>query len=120
MAHPVQVDENGRFLSRDLANGNHRRRRDLGSVIKEPAFFHISAFGQNYHLNVTLNDELLSPNFVVEIRGSNTSQFQFEVEHCHYTGHVLSPKGLGSSVAVSNCDGLVSSMQQHEAETINT
>jgi len=108
VTHPVQVDEHAAFLTRDLSNGNHRRRRDVASAIKEPVFFHLSAFGQNFHLNVTLNDELLSPNFVIEVRGNQSSRFHFDVEHCHYTGHAVSSKGLGTKVALSNCDGLVS------------
>lgn len=108
MTHPVQVDENANFLTRDLSNGNSRKRRDIESAYKEPVYFHLSAFGQNVHLNVTLNDELLSPNFVVEIRGNQSSRFHFDIEHCHYTGQVVSAKGLGTRVALSNCDGLVS------------
>ena len=73
-------------------------------------YFHLSAFGQNFHFNVTLNDELLSPNFVVEIRGNQSSRFHLDFEHCHYTGQVVSSKGLGTRVAVSNCDGLVSNV----------
>lgn len=107
MTHPIQVDDDGKFLSRDLSNGNHRRRRSVGIGIKEPVFFHLSAFGQKFNLNVTLNDELLSPNFVVEIRGNQSSRFHFEIDHCHYTGHVVSSKGPGTKVALSNCDGLV-------------
>lgn len=108
VTHPVQVDEHAAFLTRDLSSGNRRRRRDIASAIKEPVFFHLSAFGQNFHLNVTLNDELLSPNFVIEVRGNQSSRFHFDVEHCHYTGHAVSSKGLGTKVALSNCDGLVS------------
>lgn len=108
MTHPVQVDEHAAFLTRDLSNGNHRRRRDVESAIKEPVFFHLSAFGQNFHLNVTLNDELLSPNFVIEVRGNESSRFHFDIEHCYYIGNAVSSKGLGTKVALSNCDGLVS------------
>lgn len=108
MTHPVQVDEHAAFLTRDLSNGNHRRRRDVTRAIKEPVFFHLSAFGQNFHLNVTLNDELLSPNFVIEVRGNQSSRFHLDIDHCHYTGHAVSSKGLGTKVALSNCNGLVS------------
>ena len=112
MTHPVQVDEDGNFLSRDLSNGNYRRRRNVESAIKEPVFFHLSAFGQNFHLNVTLNAELLSPNFVVEVRGNQTSSFHFDLNHCHYTGHAVPSKGQGIKVALSNCDGLVRKTNQ--------
>ena len=107
--HPVQVDYHGNFLSRDLANGNTRRKRDAGSTTKEGLFFKFSAFGRDYHLNVTLNDKLLSPNFVVEVRGNGTSRFQYDIEHCHYIGQLVSVKGHASKVAISNCDGLVRS-----------
>ena len=110
MTHPVQVDESANFLTHDLSNGNRRKRRDLAGAGKEPVYFHLSAFGQKFHLNVTLNDDLLSPNFVVEIRGNQSSRFQLDIEHCHYTGQVVSSKGLGTRVAVSNCDGLVSNV----------
>ena len=111
MLHPVQVDARGRFLSRDLANGNARRKRDLGSTegLKEPVFFKLSAFGQDFHLSVTINDELFSPNFKIEIRSNGSSEFHYEIDHCHYIGQLLPAEGNGNKVAVSNCDGLVRS-----------
>ena len=96
-------------MSRDLANGNARRKRDLDGIkSKEPVFFKLSAFGQNLHLNVTINDELFSPNFEIEIRGNGTSEFHYEIDHCHYIGQVVPTGGTGNKVAISNCDGLVS------------
>ena len=111
MLHPVQVDARGRFLSRDLANGNARRKRDIGSNggFKEPVFFKLSAFGQDFHLNVTINDELFSPNFEIEIRSNGSSEFHYEIDHCHYIGQLLPAEGNENKVAVSNCDGLVRS-----------
>ena len=110
MSHPVQVDARGRFLSRDLANGNSRRKRDIGGKgFKEPVFFKLSAFGQDFHLNVTINDELFSPNFEIEIRSNGSSEFHYEIDHCHYIGQLLPAEGKGNKVAVSNCDGLVRS-----------
>ncbi|XP_022805551.1 A disintegrin and metalloproteinase with thrombospondin motifs 6-like [Stylophora pistillata] len=107
VSHPIQVDGRGRFLSRDLANGNARRKRDLDGIkSKEPVFFKLSAFGQNLHLNVTINDELFSPNFEIEIRGNGTSEFHYEIDHCHYIGQVVPTGGTGNKVAISNCDGL--------------
>ena len=100
-------------MSRDLANGNARRKRDVGSAaFKEPVFFKMSAFGRDFHLNVTINDDLFSPNFEVEIRSNGSSQFHYEIDHCHYIGQLLATEGkLGNKVAVSNCDGLVRSIR---------
>lgn len=109
ISHPVQVDESGRFLSRDLANGNARRKRDVGSSVQEPVYFKVSAFGQDFHLNVTLNHQLFSSNFEVEIRG-HSSEFHNDIENCHYIGQLISPEGKRNKVALSNCDGLVSYM----------
>jgi len=109
--HPVQVDARGRFLSRDLANGNSRRKRDIGSNggFKEPVFFKLSAFGQDFHLNVTINDELFSPHLEIEIRSNSSSEFHYEIDHCHYIGQLLPAERKKNKVAVSNCDGLVRS-----------
>ncbi|XP_068740000.1 A disintegrin and metalloproteinase with thrombospondin motifs 6-like [Montipora capricornis] len=107
ISHPVQVDAYGRFLSRDLANGNIRRKRDIGSSSKESVFFKLSAFGGEFHLNVTLNDELFSPHFEMEIRGNGSSEFHYNIENCHYLGQLLpAPQVKKSMVAISNCDGL--------------
>ncbi|XP_068695608.1 A disintegrin and metalloproteinase with thrombospondin motifs 6-like [Montipora foliosa] len=105
VTHPVEVDKDGKFLS-DLSNGNHRKRRDLESAMEEPVFYYLSAFGQNLYLNVSMNGKLLSPNFVVEVRGNRKSEFPSDVKHCHYTGHAHSTEGLEAKVALSNCDGL--------------
>ena len=98
-------------MSRDLANGNARRKRDIGSNggVKEPVFFKLSAFGQDFHLNVTINDELFSPNFEIEIRSNGSSEFHYEIDNCHYIGQLLPAHGNKNKVAVSNCDGLVGS-----------
>ena len=94
-------------MSRDLANGNVRRKRDVGRSLKESVFFKMSAFGQEYQLNVTLNDVLFSPHFEMEVRGNGSSEFHHDIEHCHYLGQLFRAEGKRSKVAVSNCDGLV-------------
>ena len=67
----------------------------------------MSAFGQEYQLNVTLNDVLFSPHFEMEVRGNGSSEFHHDIEHCHYLGQLFRTEGKRSKVAVSNCDGLV-------------
>jgi len=106
ISHPIQVDSSGRFLSRDLANGNVRRKRDVGSSFVEPVYFKVSGFGQDFHLNVTLNHQLFSTNFEIEIRGNGSSELHYEIDHCHYIGQLLNSKGERNKVAISNCDGL--------------
>ena len=110
VTHPTQVDVSGNFLSHDFTNGNTRRRRELNQPIREPLFLKLSAFGQEFFLNVTLNGGLFSPNFAIEIRSNGSSTMTFdEVKHCHYAGQLMSAKAEMTSVALSNCDGLVRS-----------
>ena len=79
----------------------------MGSSFKEPVYFKLSAFGQDFHLNVTLNHHLFSSNFEIEVRGNASSEFLYEIDHCHYIGQLLPTKEKGNKVALSNCDGLV-------------
>ena len=73
----------------------------------EPVYFKLSGFGQDFHLNVTLNYQLFSTKFEIEIRGNGSSEFHYEIDHCHYIGQRLNSKGAKNKVAISNCDGLV-------------
>jgi len=97
--HPVQLNEQGDFLSRDLS---HDQNQDL----------HVgfSAFGQELHVKLTPNtDQLLAEDFVTEIRNNGESRFvDKSIDRCHYLGHVVTEEGPGDMVALSNCDGLVS------------
>ena len=86
-----------------------RERRHTTESKENPVKFDfsISAFGRDFHFNLSLNKDLIAPNFKLEIVGKNgTVKSNKQLKNCHYIGSVQGKKQ--SAAAVSNCDGLVS------------
>ncbi|KAG8515227.1 A disintegrin and metalloproteinase with thrombospondin motifs 3 [Galemys pyrenaicus] len=122
---PVSTNLEGHFLSHILS-ANHKKRstRDVSSN-SEQLFFNITAFGRDFHLRLKPNNQLVAPGAVVE--WYETSQMPGNItdpinEHqqggaferiwkteplqtnCAYVGDIMDIPG--TSVAISNCDGL--------------
>ena len=126
IVQPTRVDYAGNRLVDQLSHSHglsrrHRRSAQdyTNSTLKgndtsssERIFYKLSAYGINFHLNLTRNDRLVSPSFVVQYwnKGGVVSHHS-KVDHCHYEGHLVNSKGK-SSVALSNCRGLVSEVLQ--------
>ncbi|KAK3777711.1 hypothetical protein RRG08_021821 [Elysia crispata] len=80
---------------------------DLSSV-----FYKLRAYGREFHFNLSLNTQLLSKDFAVEIWGDEEAELgrgrlatgSDELLGCHYTGFTLN-QGT-SDAAISNCNGL--------------
>jgi len=74
-------------------------------------FYRLTAYGRDFHFNLTRNDRLASPSLVVEYwsRDGAVRRPAAEVtsRRCHYVGHVTSEETT-STVAFSSCFGLVS------------
>lgn len=80
--------------------------------------YRISAFGQNYHLNLTLESGFIAPFYTVTLlgvpRGGNLTDFSAEgeteedteLQHCFYKGHVNAQ--TEHAAVISLCSGLVS------------
>ncbi|XP_074934409.1 A disintegrin and metalloproteinase with thrombospondin motifs 6 [Phalacrocorax aristotelis] len=108
---PIRVDQNGAFLSFTVKNAKpSRRRRSTDPYDQElPAsklFFKLSAYGKHFHLNLTLNTDLVSRHFTVEYWGKDGPQWKHDfLDHCHYTGY-LQDQHRTTKVALSNCNGL--------------
>lgn len=83
--------------------------------------YRISAFGQNYHLNLTLDSGFIAPFYTVTILGvpggDNVTDFatdgeeeeeeeDTELRHCFYKGHVNAQ--AEHAAVISLCAGLVS------------
>uniref|UniRef100_A0A669AWT0 ADAM metallopeptidase with thrombospondin type 1 motif 6 n=1 Tax=Oreochromis niloticus TaxID=8128 RepID=A0A669AWT0_ORENI len=96
---PVQVDENGEFLSYTV---KHHRPDPL-----EPRlFYRLSAYGKHFHLNLTLNPHLVSKHFTVEYWGKEGLEWRHNmVDNCHYIGFLQNQHST-TRVALSNCKGL--------------
>ena len=100
---PIQVDDDNRFLSHNL-NIHARQKRHA----EEPRvwYYNVKAFGMSLHLNLTKNEELMSPWMTVERHENGTVTMEDPPQNAFFSGHVNSEPG--SSVAVDNENGLVS------------
>ena len=128
IVHPVRVDHVGGFLSHQLNNfvsvfdaklkTEHNHSSGSGS---DRLYYSLEVEGRSMVLNVSSNNRLLHPNFVVERRykGEKRDELARDIlssqrssiqrgtnSFCHLRGHVIGHPE--SSVAVSTCRGLVS------------
>ncbi|KAI0211143.1 hypothetical protein LSAT2_004040 [Lamellibrachia satsuma] len=110
--------------TQDVANSTRDVANSTGDSDEisshERIFYKLSAYGIDFHLNLTRNNRLVSPSFVVQYwnKGGVASQHS-DVEHCHYEGHIVN-RERRSSVAISNCRGLVSDALYSLFHFINT
>ena len=132
MVVPSLVDHRGEFISYDVTNRVHEKRRQRRSASdyqddyhepysnklggsqqpEQSVYYSLSAYGMDFHFNLTLNTALLSPRYVLEYwSGSgNVWRRKGAARPCHYVGHLSSSRE--SRVALSNCFGLVSNLYQ--------
>lgn len=123
---PVRVNEAGDKFPTSVHFKRKRRSLDESTDnttdhwASPNIHYRISAFGQNYHLNLTLDSGFIAPLYTVTIlgvpRGDNITDFaadgeveeeeDTELRHCFYKGHV-NAKGEHTAV-ISLCSGLVS------------
>jgi len=103
---PIQVDDDNRFLSQNL-NIHARQKRHA----EEPGvwYYNVKAFGMSLHLNLTKNEELMSPWMTVERHENGTVTSEDPPHNTFFNGHVNSEPG--SLVAVSNGNGLMGIIQ---------
>ncbi|XP_022792562.1 A disintegrin and metalloproteinase with thrombospondin motifs 16-like [Stylophora pistillata] len=103
---PTQVDEDNRYLSDNLhIHATQKRNAEDPSVW----YFNVKAFGMSLHLNLTKNQDLMSPWLTVERHKNGTVSAEKPPENSFFNGHVIGE--LGSSVAVSNKGGLTGLIQ---------
>lgn len=121
---PISVDAEGRFLSHAVsagstAGGQHRRRwrreagggqetDELAAPQEERLYYNVTIFGREFHLRLRHNARLVAPGAKVEWRDDSDSTRRSEPlhDHCLYVGDVAGAPS--ATVAISNCDGLVS------------
>ncbi|XP_038048629.1 A disintegrin and metalloproteinase with thrombospondin motifs 6-like isoform X1 [Patiria miniata] len=117
---PTLVDENGNHVSYDIINSRKRTRRDVHSSSESASdirrlHYKLSAYGSEFHLNLSLNTNLVTRNFLVEYMDEHgVSHRHRTVDDCHYHGHVAGHDI--SSVAISNCKGLHGLISTAEAD----
>ncbi|XP_010609174.1 A disintegrin and metalloproteinase with thrombospondin motifs 3 isoform X1 [Fukomys damarensis] len=132
---PISTNVEGHYLSHMLS-ASHKKRsaRDVSSN-PEQLFFNITAFGRGFHLRLKPNTQLVAPGAVVEWGESSpvpgdvtnpvndhgpgsTSEGVWRTEPlqstCAYVGDIVDIPG--TSVAISNCDGLAGMIKSDTEE----
>ena len=118
MTIPKLVTEDGHFVSYNIRGSlNTRRKRDASNsnegIVSEISeyriFYRFFVFGKEFHFDLQLNTEFMSPDFLVEYHDKDsiidTSDY---VSNCYYIGQSRDP--FISTAAMSNCYGLVSKL----------
>lgn len=113
VVHPIQVDEEGSFVSHELTFPRIRMRRSHDEDDNEEVHYRVPAFGNDFHLHLIRNRRLLAPHFKVEVIGRHGQVMKrHTMENCHYVGRLKDRSK--TTVALSNCQGLVSTQSTNE------
>ncbi|KAM7423138.1 hypothetical protein PAMA_010928 [Pampus argenteus] len=135
---PVRVNEAGDKFPTSVHFKRKRRSLDESTDNSTDHWaspnihYRISAFGQNYHLNLTLESGFIAPLYTVTVlgvpRGDNITGFatdgvvdddeeeeeDTELRHCFYKGHVNAQ--AEHAAVISLCSGLLGTFRSPEGE----
>lgn len=122
LVKPVLTDAEGRFLSHAVsvgpANGQFRRRWRREAAMADHThhkseegtldqlYYNVTVFGREFHLRLHRNTRLVAPGAKMEWSESGSIHSEPLKSDCMYVGDIKDIQG--ASVAISNCDGLVS------------
>ncbi|CAH1774293.1 unnamed protein product [Owenia fusiformis] len=110
---PVLTDSHGGFVSYDVEHTSlerHKRSANspyyIHSYSENWIYYKLTAYGQEFHFNLSLNHNLISKKYEVEYWKGNEfiDRTHSHLRDCHYFGHIQTKRT--SSVALSNCFGL--------------
>lgn len=122
LVKPVLTDAEGRFLShavsvgpaggqfrrrwrREAASADHAHHEFKGDTL-EQLYYNVTVFGREFHLRLRRNTRLVAPGAKMEWQESGGMHSEPLKSDCMYVGDITDIQG--ASVAISNCDGLVS------------
>lgn len=120
---PARVTETGDALP---VSAHFKRRKRSAEQDTEPGHweservhYRLSAFGRDYHLNLTLEAGFIAPLYTVSVLGAGNRTREEEEEgadetvyrHCFYKGHVNGE--TEHAAVISLCSGLVSGKKKH-------
>nr|XP_023690290.1 A disintegrin and metalloproteinase with thrombospondin motifs 2-like isoform X2 [Paramormyrops kingsleyae] len=132
---PVSTDAEGRFLSHAVTARQHlrRHRRETAAIEHQKGeeeeeedgelhrervdrlFYNVTVFGREFHLRLRLNSRLVAPGAKVEWQEDGMETRSEPLQgHCLYVGDVTGERG--TSVAISNCDGLAGMIRTEQEE----
>uniref|UniRef100_A0A4W4GDV2 Peptidase M12B domain-containing protein n=1 Tax=Electrophorus electricus TaxID=8005 RepID=A0A4W4GDV2_ELEEL len=124
---PIRVNDAGDKLP--ASAHFKRKKRSAGATGNDSddwasphVHYKITAFGQDFHLNLTLEAGFIAPLYTVTILGAggegNLTDLSAEEEtvyrHCFYKGHVNADKGY--IAIISLCSGLLGTFRSSEGE----
>uniref|UniRef100_A0A672PWR3 ADAM metallopeptidase with thrombospondin type 1 motif, 12 n=1 Tax=Sinocyclocheilus grahami TaxID=75366 RepID=A0A672PWR3_SINGR len=105
--HPEKVDGNGKLISYSLSHHFRRHKRDLNSAERR-VFYKLNYKGQEFTLNLTTNDNLLSNEYVLKKHNRSLTEKRSQTSGniaCHLIGTVMDGNEQGTA-AISTCEGL--------------
>lgn len=124
---PVRTDARGRWLSHAVSAaptglGVRARRAAPPDAPPGALFYNVTVFGRDLHLRLRPNSRLVAPGATVEWQGEAGAALRVEplLGTCVYVGDVAGSGEASSSVALSNCDGLVSARRGRSATDPNS
>lgn len=109
---PISTDSEGNFLSHEVSKRHKSRfQRDVEDFTKKfsdtKIYYNVTIFGKEFHLRLKLNSKLIAPGATMEWEeDSNVRVIELHHKNCFYIGDITDL--ANASVAISNCDGLVS------------
>uniref|UniRef100_A0A6Q2YUB0 Peptidase M12B domain-containing protein n=1 Tax=Esox lucius TaxID=8010 RepID=A0A6Q2YUB0_ESOLU len=128
---PARVNEAGDNFPTTLHFKRKKRSVDNSPVnssdqwASQTIYYKISAFGQSYHLNLTLESGFIAPLYTVTVLGAPTrgnitdltpeeAEEDTEYQHCFYKGHVNAQ--TEHTAVISLCSGLLGTFRSPEGE----
>lgn len=108
LVSPYEVDRHGNYLSQEVTHPQ-RRKRALAPRGLDSLHLRLKGFRHDFHMELSTSSRLMAPGFTIQTLGkAGTKSVQaFPPEDfCFYQGSLRSHKN--SSVALSTCEGLVS------------
>ncbi|XP_013409605.1 A disintegrin and metalloproteinase with thrombospondin motifs 6 [Lingula anatina] len=121
MVIPKLVDHKGNLISFDVTSKGIRTRKKRSALHTIPSnqsafssasthsdeciYYKLTAYGSEFHFNLTLNRKLVSGDYTVEYwNRQGVERRDRHTEDCHFHGSVLN--SIQSRVVLSNCNGL--------------
>lgn len=111
IVRPVRTSSDGRFLATSVSVRS-KRQADVPfgqapTTEEAELFYNVTVFGHQLHLRLQANTRLVAPGATMEWweESGGRSSRPIGDMRCFYTGEVSNAED--TSVAISNCDGLV-------------
>ncbi|XP_072571069.1 A disintegrin and metalloproteinase with thrombospondin motifs 9 isoform X2 [Paramormyrops kingsleyae] len=125
---PVRVNEAGDKLPPNVHYKRKKRSLDTAEGISSQwapsVHYRLSAFGQDFHLNLTSDSTFIAPLYTVSIIGISTrnnltdmpsdEEEDTDLQHCFYKGHVNAKEE--HPAVISLCSGLLGTFMSPEGE----